>query len=57
MFYQTNRTKAPVITPSIDGIVPSAAAAHCLQRVHTICMLTKGGGSAKRIFLPGNLHL
>jgi len=37
------------ITPHSDRMVPSAAAAHCLQRAHTIRMLP---GLTERIFCP-----
>jgi len=39
MFDQTHRTESPEITPGSDAMVPSSAAAHCLQRAHIICTL------------------
>jgi len=63
MFYQTNRTQAVEITPSSNGMVLSAAAWRCLQRVHdnASCSRTdhsfaaRHDGSAQRVFVPGDL--
>ena len=52
MFYQTYTARKPPKSPAgSDGMVPSAAAARCLQRAHTIRTLPGGDGSAKRVIL------
>jgi len=58
MFYQTQSACRPPISPPGDiggGMVPSAAACHYLQRVHSIPSLPGGDGSAQCIFVPGDL--
>jgi len=39
MFDQTHRTQSPEITPGVDAMVPSAAAAHCLQQAEWLDIL------------------
>jgi len=50
-----HRTQAAEITPGSDVVVPSAADARCLQPAYTTRMLPGGDGSAKRIFVLGDL--
>jgi len=49
--------QAPEITPGSYAMVPPTVAARCLQEVHTICMLPGVDGSAKHVFVPGDLEL
>jgi len=51
------RTQAPGITPGNDGVVPFTAAARCLQRAHTICMLLAVTPALSAFFIPGDLDL
>jgi len=51
------RTQAPGITPGNDGVVPFTAAARCLQRAHTICMMLAVTPALSAFFIPGDLDL
>jgi len=54
MRWFSHRRRTP---PGSHEMGPSAAAARCLQRVHTIRTQPGGSGSAKCVFVPGNLDI
>jgi len=66
VFYQANCTQATKITPSSDGVVPSAAAWRCLQRAryNSSCSRTdhsvtvgEGWRECAAHFVPGDLDI
>jgi len=58
MFYQTYTSlKPPKTPPGSHEMGPSAADARCSQRAHTIRTYPGSVGSAKRVFVPGDLDI